>query len=724
MKGPATSFTGPAGRLPCRSLSPGDKFSSILLDVAIWRGLLALGEPVRRLLAALLFLARSGLTLAGDLKRGLWQALGWLSAPPRTPAIRQLGLNLAGARRWHYALASLVIWAAVREVTRRLLRADLLRNLGNMTNSELHENFPMVPEPIREYIDEVKEHLQFLTEYEGPALTIQDKLAFLRETRHAFGRTALVLSGGGALGAFHVGVVKSLFEQKLLPRVLAGSSVGSIVAAIVATRNDAELHELFDGSATMDLSFFSNSTASQFLRHFLLKGVLQDAEVLQKRLRRLLGDATFLQAFAHSGRILNVAVSPADTNEPARILNYLTAPHVVIWSAVSCSSAFPFLFLPQDLLARDANGELVRATGHPSMHEGERRWRDGSLEEDLPMRSLGEMFNVNYFLVSQTNPHIVPALNLKKRFNRKLGNLAEAEWKHRCRQLMEVWPSARWLKVFSQPWEGDVTMVLPSTYMQIKKSITNPSLEDLKLASLEGERVTWEKLSAIQANCGIEMKLDQCMVRIGEKIMERSATERGGNGSNGQRRHSLRARSMQKMSRIPSWLNMSALGMPNVGSDDAMDGKFLRTTSVEETHLPTQPSLHRLSGSSWAAPASESRGQLHEQLQRHSPHPHLEHLRRSSGSGAAHIPPLEAVDEGKAEAFSPRPFQPSPVPNELAAMDTVLSSLPDSFPLPKNGHSAAASSLDCTDRSVNLWDTLLPLHSAAGGGHALDVIAP
>ena len=53
------------------------------------------------------------------------------------------------------------------------------------------------------------------------------------------------------------------------------------------------------------------------------------------------------------------------------------------------------------------------------------------------MRSLSEMFNVNYFLVSQTNPHIVPALNLKKRVNRKLGNLLEAEWKHRC--AMPAW---------------------------------------------------------------------------------------------------------------------------------------------------------------------------------------------------------------------------------------------------------------------------------------------
>lgn len=72
------------------------------------------------------------------------------------------------------------------------------------------------------------------------------------------------------------------------------------------------------------------------------------------------------------------------------------------------------------------------------LQNGQRRWRDGSLEEDLPMRSLSEMFNVNYFLVSQTNPHIVPVLNLKKRVNRKLGNLLEAEWKHRCVWLQDL----------------------------------------------------------------------------------------------------------------------------------------------------------------------------------------------------------------------------------------------------------------------------------------------
>lgn len=35
-------------------------------------------------------------------------------------------------------------------------------------------------------------------------LDMEEKLSFFRETRHAFGRTALLLSGGGSLGSFHL----------------------------------------------------------------------------------------------------------------------------------------------------------------------------------------------------------------------------------------------------------------------------------------------------------------------------------------------------------------------------------------------------------------------------------------------------------------------------------------------------------------------------------------
>ena len=39
-----------------------------------------------------------------------------------------------------------------------------------------------------------------------------------------------------------------------------------------------------------------------------------------------------------------------------------------------------------------------------------------------------------------------------------------------------------WLKVVSQPWEGDVTMVLPSLFWQVKKAISNPTPDELHTA--------------------------------------------------------------------------------------------------------------------------------------------------------------------------------------------------------------------------------------------------
>lgn len=33
------------------------------------------------------------------------------------------------------------------------------------------------------------------------------------------------------------------------------------------------------------------------------------------------------------------------------------------------------------------------------------KWEDGSMQADLPMQRLSELFNVNHFIVSQVNPH-------------------------------------------------------------------------------------------------------------------------------------------------------------------------------------------------------------------------------------------------------------------------------------------------------------------------------
>jgi len=423
------------------------------------------------------------------------------------------------------------------------LRADLLRNLGNMTNSKLHERRPIVPGPIKSYIDEVAACLRTITTYEGPELSPEDKLSFLRETRHAFGRTALVLSGGGALGAFHLGIVKALLNNGLLPRVVAGSSVGSIISSLIATRTDEELKFLFDNLDTLDLSFFNNNSAGQLFAHLVTKGSLQDVTVLQHRLKCLIGDLTFQEAYERTGRILNVVVCAADTNEPPRLLNYLTAPQAIIWSAVAASSAFPLLYHPAQLLARTTKGEIVQYIGDwgplgtvgdaDIPHLNSRRWFDGSLEQDLPMRGLSEMFNVNYFLVSQANPHVVPLLYLKSKINSTLADVLESEWKHRCRQLQDLlpdWFPSKLLTLVSQTWEGDITVTLPYEYCQVGKAIINPTREGLYEAVLAGQRRTWAKLAAIQCNCTIEATLDQCLGIVVTKQRQRRRAQQAAGG--------------------------------------------------------------------------------------------------------------------------------------------------------------------------------------------------
>ena len=61
-------------------------------------------------------------------------------------------------------------------------------------------------------------------------MSLECKFKFFAETKHSYGNTALFFSGGASFGRFHYGVIKALYENDLLPRVMVGSSAGSIVA--------------------------------------------------------------------------------------------------------------------------------------------------------------------------------------------------------------------------------------------------------------------------------------------------------------------------------------------------------------------------------------------------------------------------------------------------------------------------------------------------------------
>ncbi|KAL1061323.1 hypothetical protein V6Z11_D13G002400 [Gossypium hirsutum] len=158
------------------------------------------------------------------------------------------------------------------------------------------------------------------------------------------------------------------------------------------------------------------------------------------------------------------------------------------------------------------------------------------------MMQLKELFNVNHFIVSQANPHIIPFLRVKEfvrahggNFAAKFAHLTEMEVKHRCSQILELgFRMGGLAKIFAQDWEGDITVVMPATVSQYLKILQNPTLVELQKAANQGRRCTWEKLSAMKANCGIELALDECVAILNHmRRLKRSADRAAAASSHG-----------------------------------------------------------------------------------------------------------------------------------------------------------------------------------------------
>ncbi|KAJ1836830.1 hypothetical protein LPJ70_006083, partial [Coemansia sp. RSA 2708] len=78
----------------------------------------------------------------------------------------------------------------------------------------------------------------------SPHLSPSEKLHFFRQVARQQGRMALCLSGGAAMGWKHLGIARSLLDEARLPRVISGTSAGSLVAALLGTHTDGELRRI------------------------------------------------------------------------------------------------------------------------------------------------------------------------------------------------------------------------------------------------------------------------------------------------------------------------------------------------------------------------------------------------------------------------------------------------------------------------------------------------
>ena len=169
------------------------------------------------------------------------------------------------------------------------------------------------------------------------------------------------------------------------------------------------------------------------------------------------------------------------------------------------------------------------------------RWIDGSVDNDIPITRLAELFNVNHFIVSQVNPHVVPFLGKEHGVVTKpnesaqaaplsnsgwmscMTDLAKGEILHRLHVLSElgVFPTyfTKIRSVLSQRYSGDITILPEVSYMHLPNVLSNPTPEFMTEANLAGERATWPQLSRIQNRCALELALDDAVRSLRARVV-------------------------------------------------------------------------------------------------------------------------------------------------------------------------------------------------------------
>lgn len=451
--------------------------------------------------------------------------------------------RLTGADAWreddaHPALDAVAMRSAIRTLAALIERGDPEALQTALTES-LYRHQSELQEPslyavalagtkrvVEDFLQACVDAMTWLATAQLP-IPLDERRRRFELAWRVYGRTALMLSGGATLGFHHLGVCKALFELGLLPEVICGASTGAMIAAGVCTRDDAELADMYANTDQIRL----DGLAPVGLARLRETGAWLDPARLHAVLRHNIGDRTFAEARAHSGRDLNISVSPARARQKPRLLSAASAPDVLVASAALASSALPGLFPPAVLEMRDRAGRV-----RPYI-DGE-RWVDGSLHGDLPKQRLARLHNANHFIVSQTNPHVLPFL-VPRAVGRSTAARAtvgvfgaasglvratartQATWAADvARRATRGAPGAVQLaaeqlhNLASQDYRGDIDLHPRFHPGLVTKVVANPTRADLAQFILEGERAVWPHVPRIDAATRIGRAFRACVLAL------------------------------------------------------------------------------------------------------------------------------------------------------------------------------------------------------------------
>ncbi len=396
-------------------------------------------------------------------------------------------------------------------------------NMGGMGNPALYTRAHLgTKELVSRYVAEIVAALEDVAAADERVLPLKEKAALFRRSSHCFGRSALMLSGAGSLGAFHLGVVKVLSEHDILPRVISGASAGAVVAGVVGTHSAEQLPELLTHEGIADHFEALSAPPYSGRRRLRLR-----VEHLHELVESAIPDMTFGEALEETGRDINIAVAPASLHQRARLLNASTAHNAFIREAVLASCAIPGVFPPVTLAARDASGR--RKPYVPS-----RQWVDGSITDDQPARRLARLYGVNHFITSQANPIALWVERDPHARSGLLGRLTGVASSASREGLRTIYPFAMegvrnlyplntwlrlWFSVITQDYTADVNIRLSKRIVDPSIVLARLSREESEALIREGERATWPRVEMIRSCTAVS----RCIDRLREEIEQRLA---------------------------------------------------------------------------------------------------------------------------------------------------------------------------------------------------------
>lgn len=399
-------------------------------------------------------------------------------------------------------------------------------NMGGMGKAHLYNRALFgTKQLIVDYVEEVAASLLHLADFNNKSIPLKDKVDFFSRASICFGRSALMLSGGGQLGNFHIGVLKALAQQSLLPNVISGASAGSIFAALAGTLTDNELANFLEKKKILELI---NEQIE------LYDNVFKDNRInevdLERIVNRLIPDVTFQEAFKRTGRKINISIAPRESHQKSRLLNAIASPNVLLRSAVMASCAIPGVMPPVMLTAKNRDGET-----QPYLPS--RKWVDGSMSNDLPSKRLTRLYGVNHFIVSLTNPLVLPFVSDPSSQNplfvpaRRLGTTILKETTQfnysMAKKVFKFLPKSMAFtanalnSVVQQEYTGDINILADFSILKARQLLSDHSVEGLNIMIEKGEKATWPKIETIRITTKIGRVLDQIIENYREVILDK-----------------------------------------------------------------------------------------------------------------------------------------------------------------------------------------------------------